>query len=185
MSLSPFRTHILNTSGLLAQTHLPDSILATLRKSTAIQSLLINPSTLDAASRRAKLLLADLARASAAAGKQPTPTAAAHPDEDERLRQVYDLLPRLDPVLPILSPLLTRLRALAPLHANASAAQDRLVVLEHTVARASRREDEARKVVARVEERLAENARSVEANWRSVEARLGDLRERMERLGGA
>ena len=119
-----------------------------------------------------------------------TPTAAAsvaaaHPDEQVKIQQVYDLLPRLDPVLPILSPLLTRLRALAPLHANAAAAQDRLVALEHTLARASQREDEARKIVARVEDRFAENARVVEANWKSVEVRLADLSERMERLGGA
>lgn len=163
------------------KTTLPDSILTTLRKTTSLQSLLINPRTLDAASRKIKLLLADLQRASVAAGKQPMPT-ATHPDEEEKIQQLYALLPRLDPLLPLLPPLLTRLRGLAPLHANASAAQETISTIERDAARAERREEEVRGVLERVEKRLGENARMVEGNWASLEARLGDLQARLERL---
>ncbi|GHJ90425.1 hypothetical protein NliqN6_6827 [Naganishia liquefaciens] len=191
------RLHVLEQrigTGTVDETTLPDSILATLRKTSAIQSLLITPHTLDAASRRVKVLLADLARVSAAgkqqgvSASQSVPSQAAappstHPDETEKITAAYALLPRLDPILPLLSPLLTRLRALATLHANASTADARLVALERLTGRSSRRVDEACEVVQRVEYQLAENSRAVEANWKSVEVRLGDLRERLGRIG--
>lgn len=106
------------------------------------------------------------------------------PDEVEKLDSLYSLIPRIDPLLPILPPLLTRLRSLASLHANASSFAQTIDHLESQTLEIAQREAEWGKMLSRVEEGLGRNADAMERNWASLEGRVGDLLERMDKLGG-
>lgn len=170
-------------------------LLPSLARSDHLLSLFTQPRHLDAISRRVKLLLVDLDRAATASRRNvhQTPNLGSSPEkqpstitlsqlEHGQLQELFNILPRLDPLLPILDPLLTRLRSLQGLHAEAGEVAEGLKRLQAEKKDQTEETADMRRVVDEVQKGITEAAGGIEKNWKSLEARLGDLDERIKRL---
>lgn len=150
-------------------------------------SILTQPRHLDSISRRVKLLVADLDRAYAASRKGAQPpsegsTITLQSAEYEQLQSLFAVLPRLDPLLPIIPPLLTRLRSLSTLHAEALEIAHDLREMQSSNAAMEDQEAELKAVVEGVRKGLADAAGLIEGNWSSLQVRLKELDERVKKL---
>jgi nuclear migration protein JNM1 len=166
-------------------------LITTLNKHDHLLSLLTQPRHLDAISRRVKLLLVDLDRAAAAARRNPSGS-NSQPSSDKTvtlsaadytaLQGLFALLPRLDPLLPIVPPLLDRLRSLSGLHAAASEVADGLVRLRESEKKGGEEVKELTDIVEGVQKGLDEAGKTILTNWEGLERRLKELEQRVETL---
>lgn len=177
-------------------------------------TLLTQPRHLDAISRRIKLLLTDLDRAHASTksggGKRqsmggdgsaglgllspnlPTSASAATTagettltaSQGQKLDQVFSLVPRLQPLLPLLPHLLARLRSLSDLHESAANFDETLKRLEQSSVRLASAQQETTTVVDRLDGSIRGNEEMIEANFRALGGRVGDIRRRLAALDG-
>lgn len=162
----------------------------TLDKHDHLLTLLTQPRHLDALSRRVKLLLVDLDRAAAAARRQPNSATLQPTDKTvtistsdyATLQNLFNLLPRLDPLLPIVPPLLARLRSLAGLHASAGEIVENLNRLKEVERQGGEEAKELRDVVEGVQRGLDDAGKTILSNWEGVEKRMKDLEERLKKL---
>ncbi|WVR05591.1 hypothetical protein IAU60_002610 [Kwoniella sp. DSM 27419] len=165
-------------------------IMPMLKRHHHLLTLLSQPRQLDAISRRIKLLLVDLDRATAASRRgakgQAQPEAGADLNltegEYDSLQSLFAILPRLDPLLPIVSPLLARLRSLSELHAQASDVVDSLRRLQADDKRSTEEAKELSEVVAKIQSGLDEATGAIAKNWAGVEDRFRSLDERLRVL---
>ncbi|WVQ85722.1 hypothetical protein IAT38_007888 [Cryptococcus sp. DSM 104549] len=172
-------------------------LLSTLNKHDHLLTLLTQPRHLDAISRRVKLLLVDLDRAAAASrrtgpGGAPIPSQAATDKaatnitlsqaEYAQLLSLFSVLPRLDPLLPILAPVLARLRSLAGLHAEASDVAEGLRRLQTKDKREREEVKELGEVVKSVQNGVADAAVGMQKNWEGLEGRMLALEKRLKDL---
>jgi nuclear migration protein JNM1 len=162
-----------------------------------VLGVLTQPRHLDAISRRVKLLVVDLERATSTARKGGVGVGAAAgvgagtaavaaertPNQDQELQSLFALLPRLDPLLPIIPPLLARLRSLSALHAEALAIAADLRELQSADRAVSEEEGELRAIVAGVQKGITEALGSVAGNWEAVQTRVAALEKRVDALG--
>lgn len=157
--------------------------------------MLTQPRNLDAISRRVKLLLVDLDRAATASRRNlhATPNLGSSPEkqpstitlshiEYTQLQQLFGILPRLDPLFPILDPLLTRLKSLQTLHAEAGEVAEGLKRLQAEKRDQTEDSNDMRRVVDEVQKGLSDAAGGIEKNWKSLESRLSDLDTRINAL---
>lgn len=172
----------------------PSPLLSTMAKLDHLLLLLTQPRHLDAISRRVKLLLVDLDRATAAsrragpgsaiapaaapAASSPTLTQA----EYTQLQSLFTILPRLDPLLPILPPLLVRLRSLAGLHDEAEAMATALKALQGDEKGMKDEFKDLQDTVMSIQDGLAGSVDGIEKNWLGLQGRLGDLEKRIKEL---
>lgn len=162
------------------------SLSESLTRLDHLVSILTQPRHLDSISRRVKLLLADLDRASASR-KPDTPSEDATTltsEEYEHLQSLFKLLPRLDPLLPVIPPLLTRLWSLSTLHTEALGIAHDLREMQGADAGAREQEGELKAVVEGVRQGMAEAAGLIQGNWESLQGRISDLDTRIKRLNG-
>lgn len=149
-------------------------------------TLLTQPRHIDSISRRLKLLLSDLERASSSHASsqtrrqsQPLPDAPAASPLQESIEPV---LTRLAPILPHIPHILTRLRTLSTLHTSASAFQDTLEGMEEEQRRVRAALEELEKAVETVEKSLEDNGRVTSSNVSGLEVRVEELVKRMAKL---
>ncbi|KAI5247245.1 hypothetical protein E4T43_02130 [Aureobasidium subglaciale] len=107
----------------------------------------------------------------------------AHSPEDmAKLRALYALLPTLTSLSPTLSPLLTRLRSLRTLHANAVTASQTLDDVERRQDEADKEIREWRDGLKKVEEAVARAESGMLENSAAVEVWVKELEERVQTL---
>ncbi len=104
------------------------------------------------------------------------------PEEKEKVDVLFALVGRIDPILPVISPLLTRLRSLAALHASAAAFGTTIRQLESQMDGLG--DGDVEEVMKRVEEGLEIQSEAVKANWSSLEERLNDVERRLKDVQG-
>ncbi|KAF5385990.1 hypothetical protein D9615_002416 [Tricholomella constricta] len=159
-------------------------LLPLITRMNAQLSLLTQPRHIDSISRRLKLLLSDLDRASAQHHShrrhpsQPNST----PQTSQLQEQVLPLLSRLGPSLPHIPHILTRLRTLAVLHASAAEFQDTLQSLEQEQQKIHETLTELDSAVKTVELSLDENRTVVRGNVAGLESRVNSLLDKLEEL---
>ncbi|ORX34148.1 hypothetical protein BD324DRAFT_636853 [Kockovaella imperatae] len=167
-------------------------LLTTLQKLDHLLILLTQPRHLDAISRRVKLLLVDLDRAAAASRRQPlgsqspekgASSVALSSAEYESLQSLFAILPRLDPLIPIITPLLARLKSLSGLHAEAAQTVSTLRAVQEGTKRNGDEVKELVGVVQGVKGGLEEGAKAVERNWTGLGDRMKSLEDRIKALG--
>lgn len=153
-------------------------------------NVLTQPRHLDGISRRVKMLLNDLERAGASArrnagtGSSPekaTPSALSQADQDT-LQSLFTLLPRLDPLIPTIPPLITRLRSLSGLHAEALSIAADLRELQSSKADAADEERELNAIVKSVQSGFSDAATGIEKNWEALQGRVQNLEDRLHKL---
>lgn len=164
---------------------MPTPLLPLLTRLNTQLTVLTQPRHLDNISRRLKLLLTDLDRASAANHHQRK--ASHHADgpggqapPSALQEQITPLLTRLVPSLPHIPHILTRLRTLSTLHTSAAEFQTTLEGLEEEEKKVREALEELSKAVNDVEKSLDDNANLVKGNVSTLEGRIDALMGRLE-----
>jgi nuclear migration protein JNM1 len=157
-----------------------------------VLNVLTQPRHLDSISRRVKLLVVELERASSTsrrAGSAPTSAGSTtggsgiSAAEQEALQALFGLLPRLDPLIPIIPPLLARLRSLSTLHAEALGIAADLRELQSADRSVSEEERELSSIVKGVQHGVTEALASIQNNWEATQGRIQALDKRVAALG--
>lgn len=104
------------------------------------------------------------------------------PDSLHKLERLYNLLPRLDPLLPLVPHLLIRLRSLSDLHLNAQEFSKNLNQLEGSSLKVEKRLQELDEILNRVEISIQENESLVKNNLTLVEDRIDGLVNKLDSL---
>jgi nuclear migration protein JNM1 len=168
---------------------LPPPLLPLITRLNNQLQILTQPRHIDSISRRLKLLLSDLDRATAAQHRDNSRSHRRHPSQNQEepsvspvADQLLPLLNRLSPSLPHIPHILTRLRTLSALHASAGEFQSSLELLEEDQKRMHERLEELKDAVETVESSMQENRGLVNRNVSGLEERLGGLLARLQLL---
>jgi len=167
-------------------------------------TVLTQPRTIDAISRRLKLLLTDLDKLSAhpagasaakaaasgltqANGHAPTPsTSGPNPagltPASQLQAELTPILQRLAPHLPSIPHILTRLRTLSSLHAAAAEFQRTLSAIESEQANQRSGMDELLRAIEMLEDSVNENGEVARRNVEGIEGRIVGLEQRLQVL---
>ncbi|KAF5351811.1 hypothetical protein D9756_007394 [Leucocoprinus leucothites] len=161
---------------------LPPPLLPLITRLNSQLALLTQPRHIDSISRRLKLLLSDLDRASAAQQHR------RHTSQQTSLitpipENLLPILSRLGPALPQIPHILTRLRTLSTLHTSAAEFQATLEDLEKEHRKVHDALTELDVAVKTVETSLEENRGVVKNNVTGLEERVESLLQRLEELG--
>lgn len=186
-------------------------LLSSISKLETQLSLLTQPRHLDTLSRRIKLLVSDLDRlhetrrqlgdtrplrialtsginvVTSSSTEQPMTSMPAEdgnlpPDMANRLTQLFDILPRIQPLLPLAPAVLLRLKSLSGLHASAGQFSTDLDSVVARAARLTEMTQGLKEVLSRVEEGLQSNADVVKGNLASLQARCEQVAQGVQRL---
>lgn len=165
---------------------LPSPLLPLITRLNNQFTILTQPRHIDSISRRLKLLLSDLDRASAAQHQvhrrlpsQPNGQPSQPPGLQE---QLLPLLTRLSPLLPHIPHILARLRTLSALHSSAADFQTTLEDLEEEQKKTRNGLLELEKAIHTVETSLNENRDVVKNNVTGLEGRVNLLLGRLDDL---
>ncbi|KAH8925248.1 hypothetical protein BT69DRAFT_1348859 [Atractiella rhizophila] len=123
------------------------------------------------------------AREGAAPPTNPNTNGAAvniPPDTLAKIDTLFALQPRLEPLLPLVPRLLTRLRSLATLHQSASAFSQMVGSLKEEAERLGESEKGVREVLGVLEGSLRENEERIKGNLEALEGRVEEVGRRLE-----
>ncbi|KAJ4494088.1 Dynamitin-domain-containing protein [Lentinula edodes] len=145
---------------------------------------LTTPRHIDNISRRLKLLMTDLDRVSNAHTHKRHPSQPnADPSVNAKItNDIIPILHRLNPALPQIPHILTRLRTLSTLHTSAGEFRKDLESLEDEQAQIKESLDELESAIETVEKSLEENRKIVGGNVEGLEKRVDDLSRRLDEL---
>lgn len=145
---------------------------------------LTTPRHIDNISRRLKLLMTDLDRVSNAHTHKRHPS-QPNADSSVNAKITNDIIPilhRLNPALPQIPHILTRLRTLSTLHTSAGEFRKDMESLEDEQAQIKESLDELESAVETVEKSLEDNRKIVGGNVEGLEKRVDDLSRRLDEL---
>ncbi|KAF9529289.1 Dynamitin-domain-containing protein [Crepidotus variabilis] len=173
-----------STATLDETSPLPAPLLPLITRLNNQLTILTQPRHIDSISRRLKILLSDLDRASAAQhqGHKRQVSQGNGPSPPNLQEQLLPLLSRLGPLIPHIPHILTRLRTLSALHSSATAFQTNLEDLEEGQRKTHATLLELESAVKTVEKSLDENREVVKNNVAGLEARVNLLLERLDDL---
>ncbi|KAF8160980.1 Dynamitin-domain-containing protein [Crassisporium funariophilum] len=165
---------------------LPSPLLPLITRLHSQLALLTQPRHVDSISRRLKLLLSDLERASASQHqthrRHPSQPNASMLQSSALQEQLLPLLSRLAPLLPHIPHVLTRLRTLSTLHSSASEFQAAIEDLEEEQKKMHNTLLDLEIAAQTVEASLNENRQVVKSNVTGLEGRVNGLLERLDDL---
>ncbi|KAF5370871.1 hypothetical protein D9758_002071 [Tetrapyrgos nigripes] len=163
-----------STSILDEQTSpLPPPLLTQITRVNNQLSVLAQPRHIDSISRRLKILISELDRAS----NQRRQSGGGQVDP-----QIAVLLHRVGPLLPQIPHILTRLRTLSTLHASAGEFQSTLERVEGEEEKTKEELEELERAVETLEKSLVENRQVMKGNVEGLETRLNELFKRLESI---
>ncbi|KAF8891703.1 Dynamitin-domain-containing protein [Infundibulicybe gibba] len=172
-----------SNAGLDESSPLPPPLLPLITRLNNQLTILTQPRHIDSISRRLKLLVTDLDRASASQHhshrRHPSQSTAPASQIQE---QILPLLSRLAPSLPHIPHILTRLRTLAALHTSASEFQSTLKGLEDEQQKTRQTLNELDEAIQTVEKSLEDNRTVVRGNVGGLESRVDQLLNRLEEI---
>nr|GAT57689.1 predicted protein [Mycena chlorophos] len=161
---------------------LPPPLLPLVTRLNAQLTLLTQPRHIDSVSRRLKLLLSDLDRASAAQHSHRRHPSQSNNAPSQIQEQILPLLSRLSPSLPHIPHILARLRTLSALHTSASEFESTLEGLEEEHRKMREAVGELEGAVESIEKSMGENREVVKGNVGGLETRVDRLIRRVDEL---
>ncbi|KAJ7072476.1 Dynamitin-domain-containing protein [Mycena amicta] len=159
---------------------LPPPLLPLVTRLNAQLTLLTQPRHIDSISRRLKLLLSDLDRASASQHSHRRHPSQSNNTSSQIQEQVLPLLSRLSPSLPHIPHILARLRTLSALHTSASEFESTLQSLEEDHRKMREALGELEGAVDTIEKSLEANREVVKGNVGGLESRVDSLVKRVD-----
>ncbi|KAJ6558603.1 Dynamitin-domain-containing protein [Mycena vulgaris] len=173
-----------STAALDESSPLPPPLLPLVTRLNAQLTLLTQPRHIDSISRRLKLLLSDLDRASASQhhSHRRHPSQSNGAPASQIQDQIMPLLSRLGPSLPHIPHILTRLRTLSALHTSAGQFESTLQGLEEDQRKMREALGELESAVKTIEKSLEDNRSVVKGNVGGLEGRVDTLLKRVDEL---
>jgi len=177
-----------STMSLDEASPLPSPLLPLITRLNSQLTILTQPRHIDSISRRLKLLLSDLDRASTSQHQSHRRQASQSNNETSQpssviQEQLLPLLTRLVPLVPHIPHVLTRLRTLSTLHSSAAEFQNTIEDLEEEQKKIRSTLLQLQEAIHTVEISLDENREVVKNNVRGLEERVNGLLSRLEELG--
>ncbi|TKY89117.1 hypothetical protein EX895_001648 [Sporisorium graminicola] len=170
----------------------PRPVLSTLSRLEHQLSILSQPRHLDAISRRVKVLVTEMDRVHDVRRKlttEPAPadstsTGTLTATELAQLQQLFNVSARLEPLLPVIPSVLTRLQTLAELHTSAAHFASTLDELHESSSERQVQEQEMEELLRKIEMNMDQTDKKVEANLESLQSRIEQVAARLEKLQG-
>lgn len=174
-------------------------VLPTLSRLEHQLSLLSQPRHLDAISRRVKVLVTEMDRVHdvrrklgttttaggdtlSAIEPSSTSTPALTPTDLTKLQHLFDVSTRLEPLLPVIPSVLSRLQTLSELHSSAAHFGSTLQELEEANEERQRQDHELNQLLQKMEVNMEQTQKTVEANLVSLQSRIEDVAARLDKV---
>ncbi|KAK2467797.1 hypothetical protein APHAL10511_000092 [Amanita phalloides] len=170
-----------STTALDEATPMPYPLLPLMNRLNNQLILLTQPRHVDSISRRLKLLLSDLDRLSVSQHHRRHPSQPSMTPSPIQ-EQLLPILTRLNPSLPQIPHILTRLRTLSTLHNAAGEFQSTLIGLEKEGVKTRDALRDLQGALSKVEESVTENRALVKQNVEGLERRIDELARRLDSL---
>ncbi|MBW0493616.1 hypothetical protein O181_033331 [Austropuccinia psidii MF-1] len=104
------------------------------------------------------------------------------PDALHKLERLYNLLPRIDPLLPLVPHLLSRLRSLAQLHNDSNQFRERLNISTHELTELNQRSKQLIELLNQAAKNFESNEKTIKENLGVVESRIEKVLESIDKL---
>ncbi|KAF9133903.1 Dynactin subunit 2 [Mortierella sp. 14UC] len=137
------------------------SLVGTVEKLEQHIGILTQPRQLEQLSRRLKVVTTEL----------------------ERINALFELVDKIDPLVSLAPVLVTRLKGLKGLHAEAAVFSDSIKMISSEQSKISEELKGLDTVSAKLQESLTENDAAIQKNIEVIDGRITDLVERVQRLG--
>ncbi|KAK4047974.1 hypothetical protein OIO90_006012 [Microbotryomycetes sp. JL221] len=104
------------------------------------------------------------------------------PDALQKIDALFNILPRLEPLIPLTPRLLARLRSLSDLHIAAADFGTTLTEVKNELGKLTDGKQGLKEVIAELSQSLGDNEERLKGNLEAIESRIKVLNERMDKL---
>ncbi|KAF9934156.1 hypothetical protein FBU30_003180 [Linnemannia zychae] len=158
------------------------SLVSTVEKLEQHIGILVQPRQLEQLSRRLKGVTAELERVQELQAKDATASGIST-DTESKINTLFDLVDKIDPLIALAPVLVTRLKGLKGLHAEAAVFSDSIKMISSEQTKISEELKGLDTVSTKLQESLTENDAAIQKNIEVIDGRITDLIERIQRLG--
>ncbi|CAG8478163.1 5637_t:CDS:2 [Paraglomus brasilianum] len=166
----------------LSPTITNSNVIAAIEKLEQHLQLLTQPRHLEAISRKAKTLTAELERVNELKNKELSNGGVIPFETGEKINYLFNLLEKLDPLMSVAPALVNRLKSLQQLHSEAAIFSDTIKMLASEQSKITDELKSLNDVAEKLETSLSVNDESIQRNIDVVDKRVTDLAERLSKL---
>ncbi|KAG0265160.1 Dynactin subunit 2 [Mortierella polycephala] len=158
------------------------SLVGTVEKLEQNIGILVQPRLLEQLSRRLKVVTVELERVQELQAKESTTTGISA-EAENKINALFELVDKIDPLVALAPVLVTRLKGLKGLHAEAAVFSDSIKMISSEQTKISEELKGLDTVSAKLQESLTENDAAIQKNIELIDGRITQLVERIQLLG--
>ncbi|KAG0054260.1 Dynactin subunit 2 [Gryganskiella cystojenkinii] len=158
------------------------SLVGTVEKLEQHINILVQPRQLEQLSRRLKVVTVELERVQELQAKDATATGISA-EAENKINTLFELVDKIDPLVSLAPVLVTRLKGLKGLHAEAAVFSDSIKMISGEQTKISEELKGLDTVSTKLQESLSENDAAIQKNIEMIDGRITQLVERIQRLG--
>ncbi|GJJ70917.1 dynactin 2 [Entomortierella parvispora] len=158
------------------------SLVGTVEKLEQHINILVQPRQLEQLSRRLKVVTGELERVQELQAKDAT-SSGISADAENKINALFELVDKIDPLVSLAPVLVTRLKGLKGLHAEAAVFSDSIKMISGEQSKITEELKGLDTVSTKLQESLSENDAAIQRNIEMIDGRITQLVERIQRLG--
>ncbi|KAF8940156.1 Dynamitin-domain-containing protein [Dissophora ornata] len=158
------------------------SLVGTVEKLEQHINILSQPRQLEQLSRRLKTVTGELERVQELQAKDAA-AAGISSDAEHKINTLFELVDKIDPLVSLAPVLVTRLKGLKGLHAEAAIFSDSIKMISSEQSKITEELKGLDTVSSKLQESLTENDVAIQKNIELIDGRMTQLVERIQRLG--
>ncbi|KAI1320368.1 Dynactin subunit 2 [Mortierella claussenii] len=158
------------------------SLVGTIEKLEQHMGILFQPRQLEQLSRRLKAVMGEMERVQELQGKDSAATGISA-DAENKINTLFELVDKIDPLVSLAPVLVTRLKGLKGLHAEAAIFSDSIKMISSEQTKISEELKGLDTVSIKLQESLKDNDAAIQRNIELIDGRVSQLAERVQRLG--
>ncbi|KAF9972026.1 hypothetical protein BGZ73_004907 [Actinomortierella ambigua] len=159
-----------------------NSLVGSVEKLEQQMNILTQPRHLEQLSRRLKVVIAELDRVQELQTKE-TSTSGISVETENKINTLFDLVDKIDPLVVLAPALVTRLKGLKTLHAEAAVFSDSIKMISGEQTKITDELKGLDAVSTKLQESMAENEAAIQKNIELIDSRITALVERVQKLG--
>ncbi|KAF9109960.1 Dynactin subunit 2 [Mortierella sp. AM989] len=158
------------------------SLVGTVEKLEQNMGILVQPRQLEQLSRRLKAVTGELERVQELQTKDSAVTGISLETEN-KINTLFELVDKIDPLVSLAPALVTRLKGLKSLHAEAAIFSDSIKMISSEQSKISEEIKGLDTVSNKLQESLTDNDSAIQKNIELIDGRITQLIERVQKLG--
>ncbi|KAG0320074.1 Dynactin subunit 2 [Dissophora globulifera] len=158
------------------------SLVGTVEKLEQHISIFSQPRQLEQLSRRLKSVTGELERVQELQAKDSAATGIS-PDAEIKINTLFELVDKIDPLVSLAPVLVTRLKGLKGLHAEAAIFSDSIKMISNEQSKITEELKGLDSVSSKLQESFSENEAAIHKNIELIDGRITELVDRIQRLG--